>query len=137
MIFGFFHCEMIRHLQRARFATVAVAATTMIAGLSGCIAHRGEPGSIDRTFAVSGPVHLELTNPGGDSKVSVGAAGQVLIHADFQAKSWSEHGANQRTAEMTTNPPFSQGRKSYSRRRLWVAHHWSDHQLLDYRAARH
>ena len=108
MIFGFFHCEMIRHLQRARFATVAVAATTMIAGLSGCIAHRGEPGSIDRTFAVSGPVHLELTNPGGDSKVSVGAAGQVLIHADFQAKSWSEHGANQRTAEMTTNPPFSQ-----------------------------
>jgi hypothetical protein len=105
---GCFHTEMIHRSQRVKLATVAITAAVMAVGLTGCLAHQGESGSINRTFAVDGPVRLELSNSGGDSKVSVGASGQVLIHADFQVKSWSEHGANQRTAEMTTNPPLSQ-----------------------------
>ncbi|MGH9714331.1 MAG: DUF4097 family beta strand repeat-containing protein [Candidatus Acidiferrales bacterium] len=94
--------------QRAKFKTAAIVVALMAVALSGCMAPRGEPGSLSRTFTVNGPVRLELTNSNGDSKVSVGAPGEVRIHADFQVKSWSERSAHQRMAEMTTNPPLSQ-----------------------------
>jgi DUF4097 and DUF4098 domain-containing protein YvlB len=105
---GCFHMNMKEHTKRAGLATVALAAAGLAIPLAGCIAQRGEPGTVDRTFTVNGPVRLELTNGASNSKVTVGSAGEVRIHADFRVKSWSEHSAQQRADEMKTNPPFSQ-----------------------------
>jgi hypothetical protein len=99
---------MKKPLQRVNITNPVIAAAALALALSGCIAHRGEPGSVDRKFTVSGPVRLELTNSNGDSKVIAGTPGEVSIHANFEVKSWSEHGARQRIAEMQTSPPFSQ-----------------------------
>jgi len=86
----------------------ALATAGIAMALAGCIAHRGEPDAVDRTFTVSSPVRLELTNGAGDSRVTVGPPGIVTIHADFRVKAWSEHSARRRTDEMKMNPPFSQ-----------------------------
>jgi hypothetical protein len=99
----------MRQLRKhAGLATVALAMAGMALALAGCMARRGEPGTVDRTFRVNGPVRLELTNGPGDTKVAVGPAGQVSIHADFRVRSWSERSAQHRADEMKSNPPFSQ-----------------------------
>jgi hypothetical protein len=80
----------------------------MAVALTACVARRGEPSTVDRAFSVNGPVLLELTNSTGDSKVTVGSPGEVRIHAEFRARSWSENSARRRANEMKSNPPFSQ-----------------------------
>jgi len=95
-------------MKQARLTTIALAAAGMAVALTGCVARRGEPGTVDRAFSVNGPVRLELTNGAGNSKVSVGPPGEVRIHAEFRVKSWSESGAQKRANEMKSNPPFSQ-----------------------------
>jgi hypothetical protein len=95
-------------IRRAGLAAGVLAATGLSIALAGCIAHRSEPGTVDRTFTVNGPVRLELTDGAGDSKVTVGSPGEVRIHAEFRVKSWSESGAQKRANKMKSNPPFSQ-----------------------------
>lgn len=92
----------------APLATAALITAVMAVAQVACISERGEPVTVDRTFTVSGPVHLELTNTSGDSKVIAGAPGEVRIHAEFRVKSWSEHSARKHADEMKTSPPFSQ-----------------------------
>jgi putative adhesin len=88
-------------------ALVAAAALALIV-LGSCMVGAGVPGTFDRSFSVSGPVRLELTNGGGSSVVNAGAAGEVRVHADFRVHSWSDGSAERRKNEMTTNPPVSQ-----------------------------
>jgi hypothetical protein len=95
-------------MKRARLTTIALATVAMTVASTGCMARRGEPGTVDRTFSVNGPVRLELTNGSGDSKVVVGSPGEVRIHAEYRVRSWSESSARRRTGEIRTNPPFSQ-----------------------------
>lgn len=99
---------MKRLMKRARLTTIALAVAGLAVALAGCIARRGEPGTVDRAFSVNGPVRLELTNGSGDSKVVVGSSGEVRIHAEFRVRSWSENSAQKRANEMRMNPPFSQ-----------------------------
>lgn len=86
----------------------ALAAMGLAVALAGCRPRHSESGTIDRTFTVSGPVRVELTNGSGESKLTVGRPGEVRIHADFRVKSWSELGAHHRTDQMQMNPPFLQ-----------------------------
>jgi DUF4097 and DUF4098 domain-containing protein YvlB len=89
-------------------AMVALATAGLAMTLVGCRPRHSESGTIDRTFTVSGPVRVELTNGPGESKLTVGRPGEVRIHADFHVKSWSEHGAHRHADQMQMNPPFSQ-----------------------------
>jgi hypothetical protein len=86
-------------------------------GLTGCITERrgggdagkSGPGVVaDRKFVVTGPVRIELTNGSGESRVTVGPAGQVQVHAEFRAKSRLFHDGERRLNEMASNPPISQ-----------------------------
>lgn len=102
--------NMIRHsfFRRIPLFAAAILLLTLAAGMSGCVAPANSRGTIDRTLKVDGPVHLDITNGSGNTIVTSGQPGEVRIHAEFQLRSWSEHGARQRTSELETNPPFIQ-----------------------------
>jgi DUF4097 and DUF4098 domain-containing protein YvlB len=89
---------------------VAIFAAAILAAgwLAGCGPQSSASGSADRTFTVSGPVRLELANGSGDSRVSVGPAGEVRVHAEFSVHAWPWESAQRRASEMETNPPISQ-----------------------------
>ncbi|MGA8223240.1 MAG: DUF4097 family beta strand repeat-containing protein [Candidatus Acidiferrales bacterium] len=94
---------------RTRRAYVWLAVMVFaVAALAGCMRHSGEPGTLDRKFAVDGPVRLELTNGSGDSKVIAGPPGEVRVHAEFRVRSWSATSAQRLMADLRANPPISQ-----------------------------
>lgn len=76
--------------------------------LSGCGPDSSVEGSVDRTFTVSGPVRLELSNGSGSSRVAVGAPGEVKIHADFRVHAWPWDDADRHLKDLLADPPFSQ-----------------------------
>ena len=103
-------------MRRKTGSWFALAALLAVAA-AGCItepSHRddgdkaGPPAAVDRKFTVTGPVRLELTNGSGDSHVEAGAAGQVLVHAEFREKSRLFQNGHHRLDEMAANPPISQ-----------------------------
>ena len=84
-------------------------ATLLLTGLlAGCRTQPSAEGTFDRTFTVNGPVRIELSNGSGDSHVSTGAAGEVRVHGDIEARGWSEKGSQERVHELEANPPVSQ-----------------------------
>jgi DUF4097 and DUF4098 domain-containing protein YvlB len=76
--------------------------------LAGCRPQSSAEGTFDKTFTVNGPVRIELTNGSGDAHISAGAPGEVRIHGDIEARSWSEKDSQQRVQELAANPPLSQ-----------------------------
>jgi DUF4097 and DUF4098 domain-containing protein YvlB len=91
---------------RNRLAAAAILFAATVAG--GCGSQPTAEGSFDKTFEVSGPVRIELTNGSGDSHVSVGPAGEVRIHGEIQARSWSEKSGQRRVDDVQSRPPVSQ-----------------------------
>jgi putative adhesin len=87
---------------------LVTAAILAAACLTGCGADTGAVGTADRTFTVDGPVRLELQNGSGDSRVVVGAPGEVRIHAEFHVREWLWGNPDQTLKDLVANPPFSQ-----------------------------
>jgi len=75
---------------------------------AGCRSQPNAEGSFDKTFEVSGPVRIELTNGSGDSRVTAGPAGEVRIHGEIRARGWSPENAKQKLSEIESHPPVSQ-----------------------------
>ena len=67
-------------------------------------------GQFSRSFQVSGPVNLEITNGSGDIVVREGGSGSVQIHAKIHAgEHWGSSGAAEaRVHEIENNPPVEQ-----------------------------
>ena len=91
---------------RNRLGAVAVLLAAMIA--VGCRSQPTAEGSFDKTFEVTGPVRIELTNGSGDSRVTAGPAGEVRIHGEIQVRAWSDKSGQRRVDELQANPPVSQ-----------------------------
>jgi hypothetical protein len=89
-------------------AALVTAAILAAACLAGCGADAGAVGTSDRNFTVDGPVRLELQNGSGDSRVVVGAPGEVRIHAEFHVHEWLWGNPDQTLKDLVANPPFSQ-----------------------------
>jgi hypothetical protein len=102
--------SMIRLSFHRRFSLhgAAVLALAVAAGISGCMAPASSRGTIERALKVDGPVHMDITNGSGNTVITSGQPGEVRIHAEFKLRSWSEHGARQRTSELEASPPFIQ-----------------------------
>ena len=88
--------------------TLVTAAILVATFLSGCGPESNATASVDRSFTVSGPVRLELTNGSGNSRVSVGSPGEVRIHAEFRVHSWPWDDPDRTLKDLVANPPFSQ-----------------------------
>jgi hypothetical protein len=89
----------------AALATTALLAAAL---LSGCDREASAVGTADRTFAVSGPVRLELENGSGSARVTVGAPGEVRVHAEFRVHAWPWNDPDRTLRDLVANPPFSQ-----------------------------
>ncbi len=97
--------------QSKRQLTLAILATAplfAVAFLAGCGPEASAVGTVDRTFTVSGPVRLELENGSGDSRVTVGAPGEVRVHAEFRVHAWPWDDPDRTLKNLVANPPFSQ-----------------------------
>jgi Putative adhesin len=93
-----------------QFTLATLATATLLAAgfLAGCGPEASAVGAADRTFAVSGPVRLELENGSGDSRVTVGAPGEVRVHAEFRVHAWPWDDPDRTLKNLVANPPFSQ-----------------------------
>jgi DUF4097 and DUF4098 domain-containing protein YvlB len=99
---------MAQSKQQFTLATFATAALLAAAYLAGCGPEASAVGTADRTFTVSGPVRLELENGSGDSRVTVGAPGEVRVHAEFRVHAWPWDDPDRTLKNLVANPPFSQ-----------------------------
>ncbi len=94
------------HRIGARLALTAAAFA--IVTLAACGPTVQVTGSFDKTFAVNGPVRLELTTGSGDAHISTGAADSVVIHGQIHAGGWALEGAQRDVRQAQANPPVSQ-----------------------------
>jgi DUF4097 and DUF4098 domain-containing protein YvlB len=78
------------------------------AALAGCYTGPAVNGSFARTFSVSGPVRLELSNAAGDINVAEGPAGTVSIHAEVRASGFGFEEPQKRLNDIVSNPPLEQ-----------------------------
>jgi hypothetical protein len=99
---------MTRSNQHIGRAAILAAAILTAGFLAGCGPRSSASGTADRTFTVSGPVRLELGSGSGDSRISVGPAGEVRVHAEFRVHAWPWESAQRRASEIESDPPFSQ-----------------------------
>src|SRR5262249_39639781 len=76
-------------------------------------AARPAPGAdsatFDRTFSVSAPVRLEVSNSSGNVEIRGSADGQVHIHGKVTPGGWSLFGGSAKSVdEVAANPPLEQ-----------------------------
>lgn len=97
-----------------RIVAIALACTTLSAARPAAAhpnsASPSETGQFDRTFTVSGPVHLEIGNGSGNVRITGGASGQVRIHGDVRISDW--WGSKDRLSDIVAHPPIEQNGNS-------------------------
>lgn len=82
-----------------------VAATFALAG---CYTGPSVNGSFARTYTVSGPIRLELSNASGDVDITQGAVGTVSIHAEVRASGFGFENPQKRLDDIVSDPPIEQ-----------------------------
>ncbi|MFY9804318.1 MAG: DUF4097 family beta strand repeat-containing protein [Candidatus Acidiferrales bacterium] len=101
------HHKMTHSPHRGRI-TLTVLAGLAATLLLGCGTHTSAEGTFDKTFAVNGPIHLELTSGSGDAHVTTGPPGEVRIHGEIQVNSWSTESGQHIVQQIASDPPVSQ-----------------------------
>jgi DUF4097 and DUF4098 domain-containing protein YvlB len=76
--------------------------------LCGCTGGHSVSGNFDRSFTVSGPIRLELSNAAGDVQITGSADGNVHVHADVRSSGMGMAHAQKRLDEIVANPPVEQ-----------------------------
>jgi DUF4097 and DUF4098 domain-containing protein YvlB len=89
-------------------AICVLVATGAALAVAGCAMGPTIQGHFERTFTVTGPVHLEITNASGDVSVTGGADGKVLVHADVRASGFAFSAPQERLDEVISTPPIEQ-----------------------------
>jgi len=95
---------MKRH---ATFATPA-GLLAAIALLCSCTGGPSVSGNFDRSFTVTGPIRLELSNAAGDVQITGSADGQVHVHAEAHSSGMGLANSQKRLDEIIANPPLEQ-----------------------------
>ena len=91
-----------------RTRTIHLAALFVAsAGLVACGFGPTEHGSFERTFAVSGPLRLELSNGSGSVHITGTADGKVHVHAEVSAGSFLGR-AKEELQRVINNPPIEE-----------------------------
>jgi|SRR5215469_4494896 len=88
--------------------TVAAATVFVAVLLAGCGEGLSSQGSFDRTYAVTGPIKLDLANASGSVQISGGADDKVHIHGEIRAHSFLFNDPEKAAREIAANPPIEQ-----------------------------
>lgn len=79
-----------------------------LATLGGCNAGAAANGAFDRSFNVSGPIRLELTNASGDVKITGSSDGKVHVHGEVRASGFGFENPQKRIDDTVSSPPVEQ-----------------------------
>lgn len=90
------------------FASLALFAALCALGIAGCYSGPAATGSFDRTFSVTGPVLLELSNASGDVSITGSSDGKVHIHGDVRSSGFGFDNPQKRLDDTVANPPVEQ-----------------------------
>ncbi len=94
-------------LRYRNLCTLALLLTAIVI-LAGCSAGPSVNGTFDRSYAVSGPIRLELTNASGDVDIAGSADGQVHVHGEVHSSSFGFGNPQKRLRATLSNPPVEQ-----------------------------
>jgi DUF4097 and DUF4098 domain-containing protein YvlB len=76
--------------------------------LAGCENGPAVSGSFERSYNVTGPIRLELTNAAGDVEITGSADGKVHVHGEVRASGYGSDSPQKRLDETVSNPPIEQ-----------------------------
>src|SRR5258708_10063891 len=76
--------------------------------LAGCDSGPSVSGAFDRSYSVSGPLRLELTNASGDVDITGSADGKVHVRGEVRASGFGFDNPQKRLDDTLANPPIEQ-----------------------------
>jgi DUF4097 and DUF4098 domain-containing protein YvlB len=76
--------------------------------IAGCGAGAASNGSFDRTYTVTGPIRLDLSNAGGVIHITGTSGNTVHIHGDVHARGFLFNNPEKQAKELSANPPIEQ-----------------------------
>ncbi len=91
-----------RNLQKSLVLLAALG------GLFGCQAGPSVRGAFDRSYTVTGPIRLELTNAAGDVDIVGSGDGKVHVHGEVRASGFGFDNPQKRLDDTVSNPPIEQ-----------------------------
>lgn len=95
-------------MARYRKLGSSLALFAAAAAFAGCYTGPGVNGNFARTFTVSGPIRLELSNASGDVDIAEGPAGTVSIQGEVRASGFGFENPQKRLDDIVSNPPVEQ-----------------------------
>jgi len=92
-------------IRRSRLGMVApVLATTLL--IAGCGAGAASNSSFDRTYTVSGPIRLDLSNASGQIRITGTSGNTVHIHGEVHARGFVFNDPEKQARALSANPPI-------------------------------
>ncbi|HKD50439.1 MAG TPA: DUF4097 family beta strand repeat-containing protein [Candidatus Acidoferrum sp.] len=79
-----------------------------LAAFGGCNAGAAANGTFDRSFNVSGPIRLELTNASGDVNITRSSDDKVHVRGEVRASGFGFENPQKRIDDTVSNPPVEQ-----------------------------
>jgi hypothetical protein len=93
---------------RAGKGIATVAGLAAVLYVSGCNAGATSTGAFDRTYTVSGPIRLDLSNASGSVRITGGSGNQVRIHGEIRTHGFLFKDADKQARDISANPPIEQ-----------------------------
>src|SRR5258708_24142816 len=94
--------------ERGMKIVLPVVATALSLLIAGCGTGAASNGSFDRTYTVSGPIRLDLSNAGGQIHITGTSGNTVHIHGEVHARGFLFNNPETQARELSANPPFGQ-----------------------------
>jgi len=76
--------------------------------IAGCGTGAASNGSFDRTYTVTGPIRLDLSNASGQIHITGTAGNTVHIHGEVRARGFLFNNPEKQVRELSANPPIEQ-----------------------------
>src|SRR5215467_11148924 len=94
--------------RRSGSSLLLFPAVFALAALAGCNAGAAASGNFDRSFNVTDPIRLELSNASGDVNMTGSSDGKVHVHGDVHASGFGFDNPQKRLDDTLANPPVEQ-----------------------------
>jgi hypothetical protein len=98
---------MIRRY-RLKIVAPVYAATFATLLIAGCGAGAASNGSFDRTYTVTGPIRLDLSNASGAIHITGTPSNTVHIHGDVHARGFLFNNPEKQARQLSADPPIEQ-----------------------------
>jgi DUF4097 and DUF4098 domain-containing protein YvlB len=95
-------------MARHRNLVLAFLLMSAIVALAACDRGPSVSGSFDRSYSVSGPIRMELTNASGNVDIAGSADGKVHVHGEVRVSGMGFGNPQKRLDDTVANPPIEQ-----------------------------